>query len=575
MRKLICSSLVLPLFVIGGALGVQAQSGLEPLCEQHPSLCTETVSHVDYQGKYVGHDEPSLLFYSDRPGSGGSNIYSITLPKDPPTLPVQGTRDGGTFNFQLHPAFWFGMAMCDSESSPNFTKVCDPATDANIFDDASPASPKYIGKHPGAAFMELQFYPPGWIKWPIGDSCDATQWCAAVNIFSLSENPNTGQVNNRDCLINAGLEPGNFAFITKNGVPLGPPDPFNSDLSTFTPNAARMLMMNSGDTLLVTLRDTPAGLSIVIVDLTTGQSGSMIAGKRNGFGQIVFDPDPDPAHPTKTCQVRPYDFRPLYSTSSEHTRVPWAAHSYNIAFSDEIGHFEHCDDVAVLGSFLGVPFGFCAAPNSNDAVFPRDLRDRDDFPCFLGASSSRVAIDGCRGTDIDFDGVAYQTTWPGSLTDPGQDRLLNPEAVRFTSPVFIELEEDNGRIIEPLRNYDRVAFEADLPAIEFATTPACNTRTGTNCTNPPKGAEFYPFYTTAEQTVGGQCYWQLGGAHIPGTTNLFGGSSTTAYGPLLSLTYPGTLGSFSRFENFRNVLAENPCPVDVGVAGQLFTATRE
>ena len=33
----------------------------------------------------------------------------------------------------------------------------------------------------------------------------------------------------------------------------------------------------------------------------------------------------------------------MYATSSEHTRVPWAAHSYNVAFSDEIGHFEYCD----------------------------------------------------------------------------------------------------------------------------------------------------------------------------------------------------------------------------------------
>jgi hypothetical protein len=35
----------------------------------------------------------------------------------------------------------------------------------------------------------------------------------------------------------------------------------------------------------------------------------------------------------------------MYSTSGEHTPVPWAARSYNVAFSDEIGHFEYCSVV--------------------------------------------------------------------------------------------------------------------------------------------------------------------------------------------------------------------------------------
>ena len=46
-----------------------------------------------------------------------------------------------------------------------------------------------------------------------------------------------------------------------------------------------------------------------------------------------------------TCHVEPYAFHPQYATSSEHTRVSWAAHSYNVAFSDEIGHFEYCDGI--------------------------------------------------------------------------------------------------------------------------------------------------------------------------------------------------------------------------------------
>src|SRR5262249_11526859 len=108
-----------------------AESYGKPLCDANAPLCTEAVDPIGYGCAYPGHDEPSVLFYSNRSGSGNSNVYQLTLPRDPPTLPKQdGT--GGTFNFQLHPAFWFGMAMCDTESSPEFTHNCAADSDANI-----------------------------------------------------------------------------------------------------------------------------------------------------------------------------------------------------------------------------------------------------------------------------------------------------------------------------------------------------------------------------------------------------------------------------------------------------------
>jgi hypothetical protein len=103
-----------------------------------------------------------------------------------------------------------------------------------------------------------------------------------------------------------------------------------------------------------------------------------------------------------------------------------------------------------------------------------------------------------------------------------------------------------------------MAFEADLPAIEFAT--GCDTTTGAGCVNPPPGANFYPIYSTRGAA---SCGWQEGGTHIPGTTNTFGGTSTSEYGPLLPLVYadfPGQPGTAFFYENFRNVLPNNPCP---------------
>jgi hypothetical protein len=76
-------------------------------------LCAETADAIGYEGRYTGHDEPSVLFYSNRPGSGNNNRYRLILPQDPPTLPTQdGT--GGTFNFQNRIAFWLGMDLCDN-----------------------------------------------------------------------------------------------------------------------------------------------------------------------------------------------------------------------------------------------------------------------------------------------------------------------------------------------------------------------------------------------------------------------------------------------------------------------------
>ncbi len=79
--------------------------------------------------------------------------------------------------------------------------------------------------------------------------------------------------------------------------------------------------------------------------------------------------------------------------------------------------------------------------------------------------------------------------------------------------------------------------------------------------NPPAGANFYPFFTTSRLSLVG-CVWQLGGANIPGTKDTFGGNSTAEFGPLLQSVYPGPGGQpITRYNNFRQVLSNNPCTV--------------
>src|SRR5438105_13151487 len=112
----IVAALVLSSFgALPANLPVAASSHAHIDCSAGLPLCTEVQDPEEVFGEdqYVGHDEPSVLFYSNQPGSGNQMTYQLTLPKDPSTLPTQG--GGATFNFQLHPPFWCRMPLCDTQ----------------------------------------------------------------------------------------------------------------------------------------------------------------------------------------------------------------------------------------------------------------------------------------------------------------------------------------------------------------------------------------------------------------------------------------------------------------------------
>jgi hypothetical protein len=509
------------------------------------ALCAEVANYADVFGPnyYVGHDEPSTLFYSSRPGSGNRMRYGLTLPSDPSAR--HPDAKGKSYNFQLHGAFWFGVAMCDNQSYPEQVSTCTPDSDSNIVDPAT--SPN----HPGVAFTEMQFYPPGWVKWPAfavaagSGSCDPTQWCAALTIDSLSEDPVNGTTQNATCAAQAGLEYFNFAFVTRSGQSQAPANPLGATPQTFTPDPSRDLFMNSGDRIIVTMHDTTNGLRVVLDDLTTGQRGSMTASPANGFAQIKYAPT------GTSCTAIPYAFHPMYSTSSEQTRVIWAAHTYNVAFSDEIGHWQNCNGAAVAAT----PFGLdstgtpisCPSGNTETGGQPAD---GDDNFCFPASESSLIPLQGCTDTNTGFDGVSYQPVWPDANT------AKHPTPIRFTSPL-------TGA--DYSQQYERAGLETDLPRIEV---PTCNRTTGAACTLIPltdqgQPAAFYPYFSIAADKRSG-CTWQLG-AKIPGTTDNFG--KNAGYGSLLGSTYlvfGGHGASNVLINDFRNVLSPNPCPAPSG-----------
>ncbi|MGH2481023.1 MAG: hypothetical protein ACRDHW_15315, partial [Ktedonobacteraceae bacterium] len=286
---------------------------------------------------YIGHDEPSAQFLSNRPGSGNNVRWSIALPKEHP-LPATQT-------FENAATFWFSMSLCEQSSYP--LNPCTPDSDKN--------PPSKFSNDPsvaGSAILELQFYPPGFYPFLNQLSCDATHWCAAMTIDSFKCDP-AAPTCNPNC-----IEPANFAFIQRDGVPTGPPGPASTTDATFTPNA-QTLMMNQGDNLEITMHDTPDGVTNIVHDITTHQSGYMVASAANAFQSLDV----------KTCAPTNFSFHPEFSTAKLHNVVSWTFLQANIGIAYEIGHFETADN------------------------------DSDDSPCFSGP-----LLPGCIGNDTDYDG---------------------------------------------------------------------------------------------------------------------------------------------------------------------------
>ena len=194
------------------------------------------------------------------------------------------------------------------------------------------------------------------------------------------------------------MEPINWADITKSGRSQAPADPlFTGTFSTpnfaaVNPDYNKDLLMSPGDLVRIHMHDTPAGFRVNLSDLTTHQSGSMTASVANGFAHVLYRPN------ASTCQSTPYAFHPECSTANFRGNT-WSAHTYNLAFSDEIGHFESCLQ-------LDADFN-CAVPTDADKETGLDEDDDNNF-CVPASDSLLIKVNGCLSADEDFDGQSYQ-----------------------------------------------------------------------------------------------------------------------------------------------------------------------
>lgn len=457
-------------------------------------------------GHYIGHDEPSVRFLSHQPGSGSDTTWAERLPDDPARPPsVAHPGHDITHWFELSIAPWFSTTVCDPNSAP--LTACTPRSDAN--------APR--GNYPGAgaAFVELQFYPPGFAPFVDSISCDNTHWCSALTIDSLECTGNGSGPCNNNC-----VEPVNFGFIQTNGVPPGPPSPQLSDDSTFTPNA-HTLLMRPGDRLRVRMFDANLGggkhaLEARETDLTSGKSGFMIASARNGFMNTnPFD-----------CSGTRFNFEPEYSTARAANIIPWGIGPYMINNQFEIGHFEPCTS---LSGRVGGPDPFfkdCHGPYESTADKGSPF-EPDDSPCYPKGDTHKgtAAPDEVTGCpvfddaigDLDYDGTDYRADWPNSL-------LTGP----YPTPFLQRQPTTVGG-----SGYPQIQFMTDTSATELNTN--CDLETGSGCVLPPKGpGHFYPYWTQAR--VGTSCFWEFG--NMP-NGNTFG--RLRQYGHV----GPGTDGAFA------------------------------
>ena len=472
-------------------------------------------------GHYIGHDEPVIRFLSKRSGSGNDITWTEQLPRDPVQAPTVGTPGSDvTHWFELSIAPWFSLALCNPESYP-YTP-CTPESDANAPVGNFPwATPQLAGG--GSAFLEMQFYPPGFGPFSDSISCDNTHWCASLHINDLECNFNFA-ICNPNC-----VEPTNFAFIQTDGVPAGPPSPQLADLASNTPNA-QTLLMNPGDTVRAHIFDADIGggqhaLETQLTDLTTGQSGFMIASAANGFMATNH----------VDCSGTPFNYQPEFDTASPQNAVSWADLQVDVATQFEIGHFTPCTNVnkptvANLGSgvtdtwwnnCLG-PYESTAPPDNSHNAEPGDA------PCFPagdthGGISPPDLVTGCANFDLangdlDFDGTSYWPDWPNQ-TAPGS----------FPSP-FLQRQPSSGGA-----PYGQIQFETEAPASETTCQPS-----GAGCAVPPPGSpgNFYPHWTLAK--VGGTCRWEFGqmtNGNSFGGTAQFGSPSAwffaTLEGPIM------------------------------------------
>jgi hypothetical protein len=484
-------------------------------------------------GHYIGHDEPDATFESTAPGSGGNVDWTVTLGRDPIAAPGDAVPGKDVSHwFELSPAPWFSMSLCDPNSYPQ--TPCTPNSDSNA---PTCFGPNCVTANSGggSAFLEMQLYPPNQPPFIDNESCDSTHWCAALTIDSAECTAGFAQCNT-DC-----EEPLQLAFVQKNGIPTGPPSPQDATRATEIPNH-ETLLMNPGDTIRIHLFDAPApgggkAIEVRINDLTQHTSGFMQGSAANGFQTTSM----------ANCSGTPFNFQPEFNTAAPGNISSWTAIAADISTEFETGHFEPCTSLS--DQLTENPFDpLDQSPNYNECSGPYENAGPPDSTtpesggdalCYLagathpgyngpGTSTTPDLTTGCQDNafsigDLDFDGTPYWTEWPTGLF---------PD--RYPGSFLEQFPTSNGH------RYSEFFFQTDVALSEstcLGNTIGNGGGTSDGCTVPPPGpGHFYPYWS--ELHVGNFCALEFGNVSSRPFLTDFGQDSEYGHDLFSTLGYP-------------------------------------
>ena len=146
----------------------------------------------------------------------------------------------------------------------------------------------------------------------------------------------------------------------------------------------------------------------------------------------------------------------------------------------------------------------------------------NDVPTTEYSDANQCFANRYQNGDLDFDGLDYlANSWPNGTKD-------HPTAFEYAGPF-----QANGQ------PYPQIQFESDIGG----SSALCDTTTGSGCTVPPIGAQFYPYWSLSPLSggMGGRataCVWNFG-KDLPNTINDFG--KDAQYGTPDVARYGGTI----------------------------------
>src|SRR5215467_7656003 len=228
--RLLAGAVVL---VVGGWAGALATAG--PAIAGHTStgagVCIAHHPNSDaeypiwYTAGCTGHDEPELDPVSALPGSARDLTWTVVLPSDG-AVPVAS----------VGPTFWWGGTVTDPNPHALF----------------------------GQAFLEVQFYPDAIVN-----------NCSSSGGFNVKYAPNKFSVCSPVWQVSSTSSAENAAF--------------NAEL--YRGSSSEPLVMNAGDTIKIHffVGAPGQGWNISVLDVTTGQSGTIILNSEYGPMLPAFD----------------------------------------------------------------------------------------------------------------------------------------------------------------------------------------------------------------------------------------------------------------------------------------------